>query len=262
MEATTFDPYALDFTYKTPSPSVNAVHSYVTITSCNTSYESCSLLSTSDEAGNVTLTTDNVRGLTLKGEELIARGVDILTWNGVDVTVTAEDIALGEQSGKTPEVYGPFNQVFERPFCLIYPDSGPEAYKDYAAFLLTAWSIQGNGAGCSMPLSRVTDALRAERNMVYLGVPKSEIPAAASLPISWDTNTLTIKDETHSAAAMLFVFPEGERLAAAMVATVTFEYLLFWHQPFSSRAVMPDYFMWTANNGGVVAGMAGPDWTF
>ena len=69
--------------------------------------------------------------------------------------------------------------------------------------------------------------LRAERNMVYLGVPKSEIPAAASLPISWDTNTLTIKDETHSAAAMLFVFPEGERLAAAMVATVTFEYLLF-----------------------------------
>ena len=26
MEVTTFDPYALDFTYKTPSPSVNAVH--------------------------------------------------------------------------------------------------------------------------------------------------------------------------------------------------------------------------------------------
>ena len=113
-----------------------------------------------------------------------------------------------------------------------------------------------------MPFSRVTDVLRAERNMVYLGVAKESIPAAATLPVSWDTNTLTIKDETHSAAAMLFVFPEGDRLGAAMVATVNFEYLLFWHQPFSSRAVMPDYFMWTANNGGVVSGMAGGDWSY
>ena len=261
MEATTFNPYTLDFNYTTPSPNVNALHSYVTIRSCTSAYSDCTITSTDDGDGTVTLDTDNVRSMVLNGDELAAQGVSTITVDGVDHAVTEGPLSIGPQDGKTPEVYGPFNQVFQRPFCLVYPDEGSPTYQRYASYLLSAWNIIGNGSGCALPLSRVDETLRAERNLIYIGIPEADIPATITLPFDWGVNTVVVDGTPHEAAAMMFVFPDGDRLSAVITTTWNFEHLLFWHQPFSSRSGFPDFIVYTTS-GLATAGMTGPEWTF
>jgi hypothetical protein len=261
MEATTFNPYTLDFNYTTPSPMVNALHSYVTIRSCTSAYSDCTITSTDGGDGTVTLDTDNVRSMVLNGDALVAQGVSTVTVDGVDHAVAEGPLSIGPQGGKTPEVYGPFNQVFQRPFCLVYPDEGPPTYQRYASYLLSAWNIIGNGSGCALPLSQVDEALREERNLVYIGVAEADIPATISLPFDWGVNTVVVDGTPHEAAAMMFVFPDGERLSAVMTTTWNFEHLLFWHQPFSSRSGFPDFIVYTTS-GLATAGMTGPEWNF
>lgn len=259
MEATTFNPYTLDFSYKTPSPMVNALHSYVTIRSCTSAYSDCTITSADDGDGTVTLTTDNVRSMVLNGAELAAQGVTTITVDGSDYAVTEGPLSIGPQGGKTPEVYGPFNQVFQRPFCLVYPDEGPSTYQHYASYLLSAWNIIGNGSGCAMPLSKVDDTLRVERNLIYIGIPEADIPATIPMPFDWGVNTVVVDGNPHEAAAMMFVFPDGDRLSAVITTTWNFEHLLFWHQPFSSRSGFPDFIVYTTS-GLATAGMTGPEW--
>ena len=255
----TFNPYTLDFSYKTPSPAVNALHSYVTIRSCFSAYSDCVITSADDGDGTVTLTTDNVRSMVLNGVELAAQGVTAVTVDGDEHPVEAADIPVGPQDGKNPEVYGPFNQVFHQPFCLVYPDEGSETFRRYASFLLSAWNIIGNGAGCALPLSEVDDDLRLERNLVYIGVPEADIPATIPQPFDWGTNTVVVDGTPYDAAAMIFVFPDGDRLSAVMTTTWNFEHLLFWHQPFSSRSGFPDFIVYTTQ-GLATAGMTGASW--
>ncbi len=123
------------------------------------------------------------------------------------------------------------------------------------------WAVlPAEGAGCALPISAVDATLRAERNLVYIGVAKDDIPVTITLPIDWDVNTVTVGDTAYAAAAMVAVFPDGDRLAALMTTTWTFEHLLFWHQPFSSRAGLPDLTVWTTQ-GLATAAMTHPDWT-
>jgi hypothetical protein len=112
-----------------------------------------------------------------------------------------------------------------------------------------------------LPLSQVDEALREERNLVYIGVAEADIPATISLPFDWGVNTVVVDGTPHEAAAMMFVFPDGERLSAVMTTTWNFEHLLFWHQPFSSRSGFPDFIVYTTS-GLATAGMTGPEWNF
>ena len=260
MEETSFNPFELDFTYKTPSPSVNALHSYVTIRSCFSAYNDCSISSSSEGEGRVTLQSDNVRSMVIDSDALVAQDVKVLNVDGVDYELSSGPLEIGPQSGKTPEVYGPFNQVFHKPFCLVYPDEGNPTYQRYASYLLSAWNIIGNGAGCALPLSALDDELRLERNIIYVGVAKADIPASIPLPFDWGVNTLVVDGTAYEAAAMMFVFPDGERLSAVVTTTWNFEHLLFWHQPFSSRSGFPDFIVYTTS-GLATAGMTGPEWT-
>jgi hypothetical protein len=260
MEATLTNPYELNFSYKTPSPMVNALHSYVTIRSCTTAYQDCAITSSNPADGTVTLLTDNVRSMTLNGDALVDQGITTITIDGTVQGVSGGTMEIGPQDGKNPQVHGPFNQVLQQPFCLVYPDDGHVTYKRYASFLLSAWNIIGNGAGCALPLSEVTDELRTERNLVYIGVAEADIPVTIPQPFDWGVNTVVIDGTPYSAGAMMFVFPDGDRLAAVMTTTWNFEHLLYWHQPFSSRSAFPDFIVYTTQ-GLAAAGMTNPDWS-
>ena len=115
-------------------------------------------------------------------------------------------------------------------------------------------------AGCALPLSEVDDALRADRNLVYIGIPEADIPPTIPQPFDWGVNTVVIDGTPHEAAAMMFVFPDGDRLAGVMTTTWSFEHLLYRHQPFSSRSGFPDFIVYTTQ-GLAAAGMTNPDWS-
>lgn len=59
----------------------------------------------------------------------------------------------------------------------------------------------------------------------------------------------------------MFVFPEGDRLSALLTTTAGAEDLLYGIVPFSSRAGLPDYLLWS-EQGVVSAGYFDADWQF
>jgi hypothetical protein len=260
MQARTLDPCELDFTFTTPSPAVNPTHSYVTIRSEEDPFQDCVL--TSSAAGDsVELTTANVRGMRLDGGALLGKGVTKLSVDGSPVALTDGTIEVGPQDGKQPNVHGPFEQVFRRPFCLAYPDDGPQRYREYAAWLVSEWDIVGNGLACALPLSAVDEGLRAARNIVYLGVPRGQVPWGEDRPLDWDDSSISLGGKTVGDAALAFVYPDHDRLSAVLWATKGSEHLLARYQPFSSRAGMPDYFAWS-EDGLVAAGFFSATWQY
>lgn len=255
------DPYEMDFQFTTPSPWVNAEHSFVTIRSASDPYEDCTVVSQL-EGSTVIVTTTNVRSLVVNADPLGDDGVTALIIDGETYDSVEGSIAVGPQDGKRPDVHGPFNQVFHRPFCFAYPDSGTDAYRDYAAFLLSNWSFIGNGHGCALPVSRLTDDIRAENNIIYLGIPLDEIPTENVFPFDWSGgDTIMLGSASHQDSAALFVFPEGERLSAAIFATPGSEYLFYRLQPFTSSFVAPDYLVW-ADEGATAAGFFDGEWDY
>jgi hypothetical protein len=72
MQAHTLDPFELDFDFRTPSPFITPRHSYVSLRSAESADADC-VLSSRVAGDTVTLTTENVRGLVLDGDALLAR---------------------------------------------------------------------------------------------------------------------------------------------------------------------------------------------
>jgi hypothetical protein len=209
----------------------------------------------------VTLTSQNVRSLVLAGDVLLDRGVSELVADGVSVALVDGPIEIGPQVGKREDVYGPFNQVFHRPFCFAYPDDGPDVFRQYAAYLLSAWSYRGNGHGCALPLSAVSAELLSERNVVYVGVPRDQVPLDDALGFDWTYEAFVVDGASYGDAAAAFVFPNSERLGAVLTATEGDEYLLFRLQPFVSQFALPDYLIWS-EGGGRAAGFFDAEWAF
>lgn len=261
MKATTVDPTELEFDFKTPSPWYSPTHSYVTIRS-QTDPGKDSTLSSKASGATVTLTTTNVRSMTLDGTALTAKGITTAVVDGTSVNVTSGEIAVGPQGGKRHDLMGPFNQTMHRPFCLVYADSGAAAprFREIASYLVSSWAVIGNGHACSMPLSRFKAAPPKERNIIFLGVPSADVDKT-TLPFSWSASSIQLGQDSYSAGALVFVVPRDGRPAGVMYATPGSEHLLLRVTPFSSRFVFPDYMLWSSK-GLHAAGFFDATWAY
>jgi poly(3-hydroxybutyrate) depolymerase len=257
MQERRLDPYELDFSFRSPSPSYSPTHSYVTILSAEDAYEDVRISSSATD-GAVELTTDNVRALEIDGAALSERGVTSLLVDGEVVELGDGTVHVGAVGGKDKDVYGPFNQVFRRPFCFVYPDSGG-LYQEYVSYLTSYWAILGNGHACSLPLSALTDAVRAERNLIWVGLDDNEV--GSGMPFQWDEDEVEVGSLSRSEAGLLMVFPSDGRLNAVLTATASDPRLLHRISPFSSRAGMPDYLMWTSGST-AASGFFTGDWEY
>jgi poly(3-hydroxybutyrate) depolymerase len=256
MRATTLDPIELDFDFVSPSPFVSPTHSYVTLQSAETPYEDLRIASTVD-GDTVTLETENVRSLTLDGAALAARGVATVVVDGEAMPVEDGPMAVGPASGKRLGQHGPFNEALSRPFCFVYPDEGPETYRRYASYLTSTWAVRGNGLACALPASRFSAAVAEDYQPVYLGVR----PEGAELPFAWEDGAVTVATHRFEGAAVAFVQPEGDGVAAYVATAPGHEELLWTVMPFSSGSALPDYLVWT-DRGGAAAGFFDAEWAF
>jgi poly(3-hydroxybutyrate) depolymerase len=253
MEATVRDPLPLELAWRSPAPWVAASRSFVTVRSAIDPLADVAVAS-SQNGSSLTVTTENVRSMTLAASRL--SGIDTIVVDGVPYDATGGDIAIGPATGKTPEQYGPLNQVFHRPFCWVWDDAGPAAYRDYASWLTSWWSVIGNGHACGVPLSR-RDEVAASHNLIYLGVPRGAV--AAPLPIAWDATGVTVGATRFDGAAVFFVYPDGDRLAAYVAAPEGSEHLLYRWLPFTSRSGEPDFVV-RDGGGRVASGFFDADW--
>lgn len=261
MEAVRRDPLPLVFSFTSPGPFVNPTHSFVTLHSAESPLSNLTV-DASALATTVTLTTSNVRSMTLDGDALTAAGITTVTVDGDPHAVTTGPLEIGPQTGKRAGLHGPLNQVYQRPFCFVYDEAGPAAYRHYAAYLLSTWTLIGNGHGCALALSTLTTLLPTlgeDYNLVFLGVAPADLPRSPDLPFGWSPSAITAGTASHPDAALAFVYPAGERLHAYYAATEGAEYLLFRYTPFSSRAGMPDFLLW-AEDGLVATGFFDAEW--
>lgn len=254
MQAVRLDPNERTFEWRTPSTFVNARHSFVTITSTLTAEDA--VVRSSETGGELTLTTENVRGMVLDTSALSA--ITRLTVDGAEVALAAGPIEIGPQTGKRPDRSGPFNQAMASPWCWVYPDDAA-VHRFYSGWLASYFAIIGNGAGCALPASNVSDALRAERNLVWIGVPSVDT-GVSGLPFEWDGAAITA-GAAYPDAAIAFVYPSGERLDAFVFTTRGEEDLLYAIVPFTSRFALPDYLVYTRDGAGA-AGFFDPEWQF
>lgn len=255
------DPTETDFRFTSPGVWVNPRHSFVTLRSAADPLQDLSV--TSSRAGDtVTVTTVNVRSMELAGAALRARGVARVVVDGTARDVTDAEIAVGPREGKRPGVNGPLNESLQRPFCFVYADDGPATYRRYASYLVSVWSVNGNGHGCAVPQSAVTDALRRERNLVYLGLAATALRVPAGVPFTWSDTGVSLGARRFDDAALVFVFPDGaDHLGAAFVTARGQERLLYRIQPFASGFAVPDYMVWS-RMGAQAAGFFTPDWRY
>lgn len=257
MEARRLDPFELDFSFRTESPRYSPRHSYVTLQSALTPYEDLIVESVRVDDSSVALTTTNVRSLEVDGAALVGLGVTTLEVDGESHVLADGPLWIGPEEGKRATVSGPFDQVFGRPFCYVYGE-GDRPAADYASYAVSYWSLYGNGHACGLPLSAVDEAVAAERNLVYLGLPEGALPDLG-VDVGWADREVRVGSRSYSDAALLFVFPEGEHLSAAMVYPEGMARLLHSIVPFSSRAGLPDYLVWTDGRG-LASGFFAPDW--
>ena len=227
------DPFELEFEFHSPSPRVTSTHSFVSMQSTFDQMADCAVYSELDE-DSVVLTTENLRSLSLDGEILSNLGISTAIVDGEPHEVIEGPMPVGPQDGKRPGVYGPYPEVFQHPFCYVYPDARDRAaYKHYAAFQVSMWSIIGNGHGCALPYSRLTPELRDEYNLIYLGIPPDDV-ADGEHPFVWNDEMIDVPDREagpYSDAMLVFVFPDGDRLSAVMATTAGAERLLYRAQP-------------------------------
>ena len=263
LEDRTLDVYELDFEFDTPGQWIGARHSYVALESTHTPYDDAEFVSEHTDDDVVELSTENVRAMDIDAGALADRGIDelIIDGNAHDVSGGGV-IEIGPRDGKNTDAPGLLNTTFQRPFCFVYPDDQAEVYRAYTAFLLSNWSLVGNGHGCAMPLELLTDDIVEERNIIYVGVDLEEIPDYEERPFEWDDESFSVGGQYGSDSGAGFVtFPHGDHQSAAFIATEDARQYLFNHQPFSSRAGMPDYYFW-GSGGGIAGGYFDADWEF
>ncbi|MBI2894444.1 MAG: hypothetical protein HYY06_12910 [Deltaproteobacteria bacterium] len=258
MQERTLDPWEAAFELRTPSPSYSPSHSFVTIESASDPYEDCTV-SSSREGETVTLSTTNVRSMVVDGAALGAIGVSSVVVDGEEHDVPEGPLQIGPEGGKRHDVYGPYNQVYRRPFCFVYPDDESEL-ADYAAYMTSTWSIVGNGRACALPISRLTDDLRDRFSIVYLGLGADAI-GDPDVGFEWDGSSIDLDGDSFERAGLLFVFPERGHLSALVTTTDGDERLLYDVVPFSSRAGMPDWLIW-ADGQALGAGFFDAEWRY
>ena len=257
FKARTLDPTELDFDFLTPGPWYSDEHSYVSIRS-QTDLSKDARIVSAKTGTTVALTTTNVRGMILDGAALKKKGVTALTVDGKAVTLVDGDIKWGTQAGKAPGMYGPFNEVMYKPFCLVYDDSGDGAAAQYAAYVASNWAVVGNGHACAIPASKLNTASTSGYNLIYVGGDSTAIKEG-TLTGSWDSAKVTVAGSSHSDVIMFLAFPGKDRLSAAVVANKGQESLLYGIPLFTSRTVLPDYFVYSSA-GTKAAGMFTADW--
>ena len=262
MKNHTLDPHALDFEFTSPGPWASDEHSYVTVRSSTTPMKDYTLTSEKTGMKTVELTTDNVRSMVLDGQALADKGVETVNVDGQMKSVSSGPIEIGPTDGKTTGMNGTLNKAFHAPFCFVYPRSEP-VYRRYATYLSTTWQLRGNGHNCAIPLGRVDQEVRQNRNLIYLGVDFDEIPNSGERAFGWDEKSVSVGPNTYQGAAGVIAFPDGDgdRMAAAMVAADGQEDLLFGFQPFSSRSGMPDYLIFSSQ-GGQALGFFDNEWKY
>lgn len=256
MQAHTLDPFELDFDFRTPSPFITPRHSYVSLRSAESADADC-VLSSRVAGDTVTLTTENVRGLVLDGDALLARGVRSVVVDGDPLQVVAGPMPVGPQSGKRPGQHGPFDDVLQRPFCYAYATDDP-VWQRYAAWQVSTWSHIGNGTACALPIDAVTPMLRATYNLVYVGAQPSQL-AVVPDGLTWDDLGVTLNGTEFFRASLAYVYPEGDRLMGVLTTAYGEAATLWMLQPFSSRGAMPDYLVYDAR-GGLAAGFFDAEW--
>ena len=241
MEERRLDPLELNFNYRSPTPSLNAVHSYATMTAAVDPFSDIEITSTFDQ-GALNVETSNVAALMLDGGALLSKDVTSLTVNGQGLSLEDGTINVGESVLKSPEQYGPFNQVLEKPFLFAYADDEDGVFESYAAYLISTWSVIGNGHAGAVSISELTEQMRAGRNIVYIGVPADEIDEERPNGFDWSEQALTLNG-LEQTGALVFVYPSKVGgLYGVMHATQGRERILFRYQPFASRFNAPDYF--------------------
>lgn len=260
MQSRRLDPMETTFRFVTPTPAVSAQHAFVTVRSAADPLQDVTV-GAAQTGDAVAVTTTNARSLSLDAAALRQRGVRSLTVDGRAVALTGDRVTVGPEDGKRPGQHGPFDEALRRPWCLVYPDDAPAALRQFAAYYISTWSVIGNGHGCALPRARLTPSLRAERSIVYLGFARADVPAPAALQLDWDAQGITFGGGPRVAGAMAFVFPEGDGVSAALVATPGSEWLLGRVHPFTSGIVLPDWMVWSAE-GLRGAGFFSPTWAW
>jgi dienelactone hydrolase len=260
MENHTLDPTSLDFNFKTPGPYYTATNSYVTIQSKANPFNDATVTSEKVSDTEVRLTTENVRSMTLDGTALTDKGITDITIDGSSRSVGEGAIEIGPQTGKKLGQTGPLNQVYRQPFCFVYSKEASADYQHFAAYLISVWSIRGNGHACAMPYSELTEEVRQERNIIYMGIPFEDLPNHESLPFSYSESAITVGGNTMEGAAGIFAFPEGDGMAIAWYASGGNTQLL-GYSPFSSRSGLPDFYV-RDSQGGLAAGYFDGNWAY
>ena len=285
FRARRLDPLELDFSFRSAHPSYNGRHSYLRLLAAEDPGRDLSVTSRYEASGeSLRLSLDNVRRLEIDGAALRSKGVTAIEVDGERLMLPDGPLLLGEEGGKGPGRSGPFNQVYRAPFCWIYPDE-EEQIRTLAAYLSSTWALIGNGQSCALPFSAVSEPLRRDRNLIYLGFYPEELPLDLSLlPFSWDDLEVEFRGErTFGAAAMSLVprpssdpavallddrRPPAEgwspahipgRLDAFVSASYGWEHLISRVGPFSSRGGMPDFLLWS-ERGLIAAGLYDAEW--
>lgn len=210
----------------------------------------------------VELTTENVRAMDIDADALSEKGIEELVVDGESHDVTAGGtIEIGPREGKNPDAPGLLNPTFHRPFCFVYPDDDSEILRGVIANLLTNWALRGNGHGCALPLELLTDDIAESRNLIYVGVDFEQIPGHEDRPFQWDDESLSVGSYEYDGGAGFVTFPRDGHQSAAFIATDGYERSLYLHMPFTSRAGMPDFFLWD-DGGGLAGGYFDSNWEF
>lgn len=242
MENRRLDPYELEFQYTSPTPSLNATHSFATLEAASDPFADLQIVSTL-EGTTLRVDTTNVASLKLDGTALLERGVSELVVDGVNQSLVNDDIVVGEEVRKKPDLYGPFNQVLEKPFLFAYEDDADGIFGSYAAYLISMWSIIGNGHAAAIPFAELTDEMKSQRYVIYVGVGSDQLGEEIPTGFEWGTDLVRVGDTSDSRGALVFVYPaRNGGLYGVMHATSGLERLLFRYQPFASRFNAPDYF--------------------
>ena len=170
MSQSTVDPLPLDFNYVAPAPWVNDSISFLRYDAFEDPNSLGSVQSTL-ENGTLQVITENIASLSIDTGLLTDTEAKSLVVNGSELPLDGTTQSWGNPTGKTSNSHGPFNQVFHRPFCLVYSEETP-VFAEYAAYLSANWAIVGNGSSCILPFSAVTEEeLRDQRNLVYVELP-------------------------------------------------------------------------------------------
>ena len=258
MQAHTLDPFELNFSFRSPRPGYASEHSYVHIESALSADEDL-VLDSERQGTSLSLTTTNLRSMRLNTKAIREAGITIFTVDSESVNLDADELWLGPTQGKNSTQNGPFNQVFQRPFCLVY-DARVPGYASHAAYLSSHWAIQGNGSACGLPRVAAGE-LGSDRNPVFIGGTMDDLSIPSGFAAAWDDDGIQLNGEDQTKAGLQFIAPHGEGLAAMLVTTPGNEDLLESTAPFSSRSGMPDYLAWDGSRG-LMSGHFSADWNY